>query len=396
MHFVRFQPFSLHFVQRTFFGDFVFSRFFTNMMKHSFKDLSWMCMSNKMFTCFQHKKKMLLVGPTGTGKSFCTQNLLMNTLDAELYSPAFITFTVSITATQTQDLLISKLQKLKRGRYGPIKGKTCVIFVDDMNMPKKETYGAQPPIELLRQYFDHTYLFDKDTSKLHLYDLLIHVACGIPGGSRQDVYSRFTSHFNCFSINEFTADTMLRIFSNVLLIGLKKVGHAMDVIGTVTQIVNATLYVFNSSCVNLKPTPEKSHYIFNLRDIARVCAGCSMLRKESVDSKKIFTKLWLHETLRVFYDKLVNDDDREWLMQTVSDCVRDYFKDKLENLFEYLSSEATPAQVRDATNNLLFGTYLDLDSEPGDRKYEEVSRQFRKTKTKSYMSDVLLTIITHN
>jgi transcriptional regulator with AAA-type ATPase domain len=50
----------------------------------------------------RHSVPMLLVGDTGTGKSFFVHNMLMNQLSEEEYVPAFITFTTQTTANQTQ------------------------------------------------------------------------------------------------------------------------------------------------------------------------------------------------------------------------------------------------------------------------------------------------------
>lgn len=84
----------------------------------------------------------------------CVQNMLVNTMPSE-FDNIFMTFSARTSANQTQDIIDSKMDKRRKGIFGPPAGKKFVIFVDDFNMPQREKYFAQPPLEVLRQWIDN-------------------------------------------------------------------------------------------------------------------------------------------------------------------------------------------------------------------------------------------------
>ncbi|XP_078059400.1 dynein axonemal heavy chain 12 [Mustelus asterias] len=322
--------------------------------------------------CVTNGKPLLFVGQTGTGKSLYVQDKLMNNLDKDRYVPFFINFSARTGANQIQNIIMSRLDKRRKGVYGPPMGKKCVIFVDDMNMPALEIYGAQPPIELLRQYFDHGNWYDlKDTSKITLVDIQLVSAMGPPGGGRNPVTPRFLRHFNICTINTFSDETMVRIFSNIVAFYLRNNEFPTDFFTIGNQIVSATLEVYKKAIENLLPTPTKSHYTFNLRDFSRVIQGCLLIKKESIENKRVLVRLFVHEVFRVFYDRLVDDLDRTWLFELMKTIVKNHFRESFDSIFEHLI-HGTGHVTEEDLRSLLFGDYMNPDLEGDERLYAEV------------------------
>ncbi|XP_068702145.1 dynein axonemal heavy chain 3-like [Montipora foliosa] len=316
-----------------------------------------------------HEKPLLLVGPTGTGKSAITNNYILR-MPSSKYIANFMNFSAQTTSNQTQDMILSKLDRRKRGVYGPIIGKKVVVFVDDLNMPAKEKYGAQPPIEVLRQFIDHGYWFDrKDTSVLKLVDQLLVSAMGPPGGGRNDITPRFLRHFNIISIDSFSTETMRNIFSIIMDWHFNNHGFEMQIRRFSKIIISAITEVYTMAITTFLPTPSKSHYVFNLRDFARVVQGILLFPGINATSPEKLIRLWVHEVYRVFYDRLVDCDDRQRFFEIVKNVMASEFKEKINNVLGHLAGKGGVV-TDDSLRSLFFGDYMDRKAKP--RLYDEI------------------------
>ena len=100
-----------------------------------------------------------MVGPTGTGKTINVKGQLDNHYSNSTYTNLVTSFSGKTSCTQIQRFIslfrqieTKMCSKIRKGRYGPEDNKDrCVVFIDDFNMPIKQKYGSQPPIEIIRQ-----------------------------------------------------------------------------------------------------------------------------------------------------------------------------------------------------------------------------------------------------
>jgi dynein heavy chain len=220
--------------------------------------------------------------------------------------------------------------------------------VDDLSMPSLEQYGAQPPVELLRQLVDHRAWYDqseKGRPRKEIVDIDFIAAMGPVGGARNPVTPRLLRHFNIISIHAFSEAVLVRIFATQVDGHLRRTGLAGSPAGKALRAAaEATVAVLLFAQRELRPTPAKSHYLFNLRDAARVVQGLQMLGRDELGTEeaKKAVRLWVHEVARVFSDRLSSEEDQRALHDFLAQAAREKIREDLALAFAADYAEAGP------------------------------------------------------
>lgn len=276
-------------------------------------------------------KNIFLTGDSGTGKSVLVSTLLKSYYTTKNIDTLSFNFSAQTNSKTVQDTIISSLFLLSQKSRGAKFGRKNILYVDDVNMPSLETYGAQPPIELLRQLIDQSLMYDRaEMFPVQIVDTSLIILAAPPEGGRNKLTPRFSRHFNMLNFSEARNTSIGRIFDTIMSNYL--VNFEESIKTTSHNIVNAAIEFYEKILVEKLPTPAKFHYTFNLRDLSRVFMGLAKANKEEVKDQKHLIRLWGHEMSRIFYDRLINQEDREWFDKTIGKISENYLRIRAEDL----------------------------------------------------------------
>ena len=319
--------------------------------------------SNVCSILCRSRRNVFLLGGSGAGKSVVSEKLLMHLSSKRQIDNIKFFFSAQTEASMVYEGVLNQLYTQKRNVKGAQLGREMMIFVEDVNMPETETYGAQPPIEILRQIMDKKMLYHKqEMEEIQIVDTSLFVLAAPPEGGRNPLDPRFMGHFGVVAFSLPETQTIQRIFSSILenqLLGFEDIVRNIS-----SDIVQASVEFYEKIIKTKRPTPSKFHYTFNLRDLSRVFMGLSRADENSFQEPVDLISLWGHEMTRVFHDRLSCYEDREWFFNTLDAIIERIFKMR-------------PDQVN--CRNSLFSDVYTIDME--EQFYEKVQMNSQLVKT---------------
>ena len=310
-------------------------------------------------------RPFILCGPPGSGKTMTLMATLKILTDFEM---VFINF----SSSTTPDLILKTFDhycEYIKSSNGTIlrpkqSNKYLVIFCDEINLPEIDKYSTQVVITFLREITEQNGFWrplDKTWIKLERIQFV--GACNPPTDvGRHPLNNRFLRHCPLLYVDFPGKDSLRQIYGTFNRAILRKAGSAFT---GQSEALTEAMVEFYMQCQTHYTPDVQPHYIYSPRELTRWKHAINE-SIENISDVDGLVRLWAHEALRLFQDRLVLDEEKVWCDQLV---------DKVASqCFPSLSPQALERPI--LFTNLLTNTYISCGKDELIKKIESKLKVF--------------------
>ncbi|KAK4143340.1 dynein heavy chain, N-terminal region 1-domain-containing protein [Dichotomopilus funicola] len=323
-----------------------------------------------LYSWLAEHKPLLLCGPPGSGKTMTLFSALRKLPNMEVVG-------LNFSSATTPDLLIKTFEQyceykktLNGVMLSPTQiGRWLVIFCDEINLPAPDKYGTQRAISFLRQLVEHNGFWrTSDKSWVTLDRIQFVGACNPPtDAGRTPMGDRFLRHAPLIMVDYPGEQSLMQIYGTFNSAVLKIIPSLRGYAEPLTQAM-VRFYLESQQRFTPKIQP---HYVYSPRELTRWVRGVyEAIKPLEALSVEGLIRIWAHEALRLFQDRLVAEDERKWTDDAVHRIAMEFFP--------------TIDEPKALGGPILFSNWLSKNYMPVDR---EQLREFVKARLKTFCEE---------
>ncbi|KAI9851336.1 MAG: hypothetical protein M1838_003977 [Thelocarpon superellum] len=265
-----------------------------------------------LYSWLAEHRPLLLCGPPGSGKTMTLFSALRKLPNMEVVG-------LNFSSATTPELLIKTFEQYGEYRktlngvvLAPTQiGRWLVVFCDEINLPAPDRYGTQRAISFLRQLVEQNGFWRTSDKTWVTLDRIQFVgACNPPtDAGRSPLGARFLRHAPVLMV-DYPGELSLKQIYGTFTQAILKVLPALR--GYADPLTSAMVQLYLESQARFTPQ-QQPHYVYSPRELTRWVRGVyEAIRPLEHLSVEGLVRIWAHEALRLFQDRLVAEDERDW------------------------------------------------------------------------------------
>ena len=284
-----------------------------------------------LYSWLAEHKPLILCGPPGSGKTMTLFSALRKLPNMEVVGLNFSSATTPELILKTFDQYCEYRKTLNGVIMSPTQiGRWLVVFCDEINLPAPDKYGTQRAISFLRQLIEQNGFWrSTDKNWISLERIQFVGACNPPtDAGRTPFSSRFLRHSPIVMVDYPEEISLNQIYGTFNSAILKIIPNLR---GYSEALTKAMVQVYLESQKRFTPKIQP-HYVYSPRELTRWVRGLyEAIKPLETLSVEGLVRIWAHEALRLFQDRLVEEDECKWTLESIHSVSREHFPNIDEN-----------------------------------------------------------------